>query len=310
MPRKRRRTRTRKANREYKDRLFIKIFENKEDLLSLYNAVSGSNYQNLEDLEVTTLNNAIYMRMKNDVSFLVDGFMNLYEHQSTYNPNMPLRDCLYMLQLYQNYIDSRNLDLYSSMLLKIPTPRLIVFYNGQDRMRREEERIFKLSDAFEKPDPEPSLECRVRMININHGKNQEIVEKCPKLYEYSYLVAKIREYQSMGMTLEGAIGAAIEDCLVHGYLVELLTSNRREVFGMPLYEYDEKNLYEEGVAEGKRRGERMGERRGIKKGFRQKEYKTAQNLYRRGFSPKEAAAILERDEETIAAWYKKWSGLR
>ena len=127
MPRKRRRTRTRKANREYKDRLFIKIFENKEDLLSLYNAVNGSNYQNLEDLEVTTLNNAIYMRMKNDVSFLVDGFMNLYEHQSTYNPNMPLRDCLYMLQLYQNYIDSRNLDLYSSMLLKIPTPWLIVF---------------------------------------------------------------------------------------------------------------------------------------------------------------------------------------
>ena len=314
MPRKRRRTRTRKANREYKDRLFIKIFENKEDLLSLYNAVNGSNYQNLEDLEVTTLNNAIYMRMKNDVSFLVDGFMNLYEHQSTYNPNMPLRDCLYMLQLYQNYIDSRNLDLYSSMLLKIPTPRLIVFYNGQDRMRREEERILKLSDAFEKPDLEPSLEFRVRMININHGKNQEIVEKCPKLYEYSYLVAKIREYQSTGMTLEGAIGAAIEDCLVHGYLVELLTSNRREVFGMLLYEYDEKkhlkNLYEEGVAEGKRRGERMGERRGIKKGFRQKEYKTAQNLYRRGFSPKEAAAILERDEETIAAWYKKWSGLR
>ena len=116
MPRKRRRTRTRKANREYKDRLFIKIFENKEDLLSLYNAVNGLNYENLEDLEVTTLNNAIYMRMKNDVSFLVDGSMNLYEHQSTYNPNMPLRDCLYMLQLYQNYIDSRNLDLYSSML--------------------------------------------------------------------------------------------------------------------------------------------------------------------------------------------------
>ena len=83
---------------------------------------------------------------------------------------------------------------------------------------------------------------------------------------------------------------------------------------MLLYEYDEKkhlkNLYEEGVAEGKRKGERMGERRGIKKGFRQKEYKTAQNLYRRGFSPKEAAAILVRDEETIAAWYKKWSGLR
>ncbi len=114
-----RRRHRRRANRAYKDRLFIKIFERREDLLSLYNAVNGSDYQNPDELEITTLDNAIYMRMKNDISFLIDGYMSLYEHQSTFNPNMPLRDCLYMLQIYQNYIDRQELDLYSSVLFRL-----------------------------------------------------------------------------------------------------------------------------------------------------------------------------------------------
>ena len=285
-----RRRRRRRANRTYKDRLFIRIFERKEDLLSLYNAVNGSDYQNPDELEITTLDNAIYMRMKNDISFLIDGYMSLYEHQSTFNPNMPLRDCLYMLQIYQNYIDSQELDLYSSVLLKIPTPRLVVFYNGQEKMRNEEMCILRLSDSYERPEKEPALECRVQVINVNYGKNRDMMEKCPKLYEYSYLVAKIRENQSRGKTLEGAIEAALEDCLAQGYLTELLTTYRREVTGMLLYEYDErkhlKNTYEEGR--------------------QQKAYQAARNLYRRGFSIKDTAGILEEDEKMVAAWYKKW----
>ena len=225
--------------------------------------------------------------------------MNLYEHQSTFNPNMPLRDCLYMFQLYQNYIDWQELDLYSSALLKIPTPRRVVFFNGQNKMKNEEERILKLSDAFEKPETEPSLECRVRVININCGKNRQMMEKCPKLYEYAYFVGKIRENQVQGKTLEGAIGEAIEDCLAQGYLTELLTDYRKEVIGMLLYEYDEKkhlgNTYAEGV------------KKGIRQGERKRSIRTARNLYRKGFSSREAADILEEDEKTVAAWYKKWS---
>ena len=285
-----RRRRRRRANRTYKDRLFIRIFEHKEDLLSLYNAVNGSDYQNPDELEITTLDNAIYMRMKNDISFLIDGYMSLYEHQSTFNPNMPLRDCLYMLQIYQNYIDSQELDLYSSVLLKIPTPRLVVFYNGQEKMRNEEMCILRLSDSYERPEKEPALECRVQVINVNYGKNRDMMEKCPKLYEYSYLVAKIRENQASGKTLEGAISTALEDCLAQGYLTELLTTYKREVTGMLLYEYDErkhlKNTYEEGR--------------------QQKAYQAARNLYRRGFSIKDTAGILEEDEKMVAAWYKKW----
>ena len=287
-----------RANRKYKDRLFIRIFESREDLLRLYNAVNDSDYQNPDDLEITTLDNAIYMRMKNDISFLIDGYMSLYEHQSTFNPNMPLRDCLYMLQIYQNYIDSQELDLYSSVLLKIPTPRLVVFYNGQEKMRNEEMCILRLSDSYEKPEKEPALECRVQVINVNYGKNRDMMEKCPKLYEYSYLVAKIRENQSNRKTLEGAIEAALEDCLAQGYLTELLTTYRREVTGMLLYEYDErkhlKNTYEEGM------------RTGQYKGRQQKAYQAARNLYRRGFSIKDIAGILEEDEKIGAEWLKKW----
>ena len=293
-----RRRRRRRANRTYKDRLFIRIFEHKEDLLSLYNAVNGSDYQNPDELEITTLDNAIYMRMKNDISFLIDGYMSLYEHQSTFNPNMPLRDCLYMLQIYQNYIDSQELDLYSSVLLKIPTPRLVVFYNGQEKMRNEEMCILRLSDSYERPEKEPALECRVQVINVNYGKNRDMMEKCPKLYEYSYLVAKIRENQASGKTLEGAISTALEDCLAQGYLTELLTTYKREVTGMLLYEYDErkhlKNIYKEGQY----------------KGRQQKAYQTARNLYRRGFSIKDTAGILEEDEKMVAAWFKKWETKR
>ena len=293
-----RRRRRRRANRTYKDRLFIRIFEHKEDLLSLYNAVNGSDYQNPDELEITTLDNAIYMRMKNDISFLIDGYMSLYEHQSTFNPNMPLRDCLYMLQIYQNYIDSQELDLYSSVLLKIPTPRLVVFYNGQEKMRNEEMCILRLSDSYERPEKEPALECRVQVINVNYGKNRDMMEKCPKLYEYSYLVAKIRENQASGKTLEGAISTALEDCLAQGYLTELLTTYKREVTGMLLYEYDErkhlKNTYKEGQY----------------KGRQQKAYQTARNLYRRGFSIKDTAGILEEDEKMVAAWFKKWETKR
>ena len=300
----------RRANRKYKDRLFIRIFEDREDLLRLYNAVNASEYQNAEDLEITTLDNAIYMRMKNDVSFLVDGYMSLYEHQSTFNPNMPLRDCLYILELYQNYIGSRELDLYSSVQLKIPTPRLVVFYNGQGKMRDEEECILRLSDAYERPEKEPALECIVRVLNINYGKNRQMMEKCPKLFEYACLVAKIRENQAKGITLEGAVGAAVEDCLERGYLAELLTNYRREVMGMLLYEYDEKkhlrNTYEEGVQEGIQKGIRTGERRGAIKGQKKKSYQSARNMYRRGFPARDAAEILEENEKTVAAWYREW----
>ena len=84
------------ANREYKSTVFSKLFKDKKKLLTLYNALNNSQYTNEDELEIVTLENAIYMSMKNDLAFILDCKLTLYEHQSTPNPNMPLRDLLYV----------------------------------------------------------------------------------------------------------------------------------------------------------------------------------------------------------------------
>ena len=118
------------ANRQYKDTVFRMLFSEKENLLSLYNAVTGSHYQNAEALKIVTLENAIYMGMKNDLAFMLETNIYLYEHQSTINPNIPLRDLIYIGIEYQQYLNDKS--LYSSKLQKIPAPKFMVFYNGTD----------------------------------------------------------------------------------------------------------------------------------------------------------------------------------
>ena len=148
-------------NRQYKDRLWRMIFNNKEDLLQLYNAINHTDYQNPDDLEVNTLEDVLYLSMKNDVCFLVGRTMNLYEHQSTFNPNMPLRDLLYISAEYQKIVDHKS--LYSSVLQKIPAPYFIVFYNGTEK---EEDRWENsLSEAYENLTGEPKLELKVITLN-------------------------------------------------------------------------------------------------------------------------------------------------
>ena len=116
------------ANRNYKDTVFRMLFSDRKNLLSLYNAVSGAHYEDPEMLEIVTLENAIYMGMKNDLAFILDMNLYLYEHQSTVNPNIPLRDLFYIAAEYQKLIDRKS--LYSSAIQKIPTPGFFVFYNG------------------------------------------------------------------------------------------------------------------------------------------------------------------------------------
>ena len=116
------------AKRCYKDTVFRMLFADKENLLSLYNAINGKSYTNPNDLEIVTLDNAVYMEMKNDLAFIIDTNLCLYEHQSTFNPNIPLRDLFYISCEYQKIVNDRS--LYSSRLQKIPAPKFIVFYNG------------------------------------------------------------------------------------------------------------------------------------------------------------------------------------
>ena len=179
-------------NRKYKDRLFNFIFgseENRAWTLSLYNAINKTNYTDPNEIQINTIKQVLYLGMHNDTSFLLRDEMNLYEQQSTYNPNMPLRMMQYIGNLYEKYIKQHELNKYDSELIKLPVPKLVVFYNGTTN--QEDETILKLSDSFPEGS-ETDIEVIVRMININHGHNMELLDACRPLREYSWLIHQIR----------------------------------------------------------------------------------------------------------------------
>ena len=246
--------------RNYKDTLFRMIFRDKKELLTLYNAVNGTHYDNPEDLEITTLENAIYMNMKNDVSCILDMRMNLYEHQSSVNPNIPLRDLFYVARLYEKFTIGK--DLYSSKRIMIPTPKFIVFYNGVTQ--QPERMVMKLSDSFQCVE-DVNLELIVTQLNINPGYNDELVKGCPSLYQYMCYVEKVRTYNKT-MPIEEAVAVAVDECIKEEILADFLRSNKAEAIQMSIFEYDqelhEKTLleegYEVGVADGITRGKIEG----------------------------------------------------
>ena len=199
------------------------------------------------------------MKYKNDVSFLVDKTLSLYEHQSSYNPNMPLWEFLYYADLYRKLIH-RSERLYSKHLLKIPRPHYIVFYNGSEKDLEEKRRTLRLSDAFETDTGAGEYEWTATMININSGKNQSIMDSCHVLYEYAVFVAKIKRYRD-SMELKEAIDLAVRECIEENILRDFWEQHRREVCDMCLTEFDEKKYEdvlreegrEEGLAEGRKK---------------------------------------------------------
>lgn len=252
------------ARRDYKDTIFRRLFQDRENLLSLYNAVNRTSYTDAEALTVVTLENAVYMNMKNDVAFLLDNRLSLYEHQSTWNPNMPLRDLFYVSRTYQGLVKDET--LYSSKRLKLPAPHFLVFYNGTEE--REESSVLKLSDSFEyvgTQKEEPNLELKVLVLNINQGKNKELLELCRTLKEYMIFVDRIRLYTKT-MELDAAAERAVDECIHEGVLSDFLRKNRGEAIEMSIFEYDEERElklirraeYEEGLKEGREEGREDG----------------------------------------------------
>ena len=246
------------VQRNYKDSIFRMLFKDKGNLLSLYNALNKTDYTDVDVLEITTLENAVYMNYKNDVSFVFDFELMLYEHQSTVNPNMPLRDLLYVTSILQKRISTEN--LYGSKRIMIPSPRFVVFYNGVDP--QPERQTLKLSDAYEKKQEYPELELTVTVFNINFGCNEDIMEACRMLKEYAMYVEQIRIYVKQ-MPLAEAVEKAVDYCIRAGILSEFLKKNRAEVIMLSIFEYDEeahhKLLYEEGREAGLEQGEiRLG----------------------------------------------------
>ena len=290
------------VNRKYKDTVFRMLFSEKKHLLSLYNAVTGKHYEDAEALQIVTLKNAIYMGMKNDLAFLLETNIYLYEHQSTVNPNMPLRNLLYIAIEYQKYVSDKS--LYSSSLLKIPAPKFVVFYNGTDTLEDTVE--LKLSSAYEHLDGEPDLELKVILLNINEGHNKELMEHCRVLKEYAIYVARVRKYAAE-MKLEDAVNKAIEECIKEGVLADFLQKNRSEVKMWSILEYDqeveEKKLrkaeyqagLEAGLETGRSEGITIGKNQGIEIG----EVRILQSIQKSGYPPEKIAEMTGRPVEEV-----------
>ena len=248
-------------NRNYRDTVFRMLFREKKELLSLFNAIHGTSYHDPKELKVTTLENAVYMAMKNDISCVLGMYLDLYEHQSTVNPNMPLRDLFYVAKLLENCVKDQ--DLYSEKRITLPSPTFIVFYNG--RATQPERRVYRLSDSFAGKEREVNLELVVLQININPGYNTELVESCPTLFQYIQYTNQVRQY-SQTLPLAKAVEKSVDYCIREGILSDFLLKNKREVIPMSIFEYDEekhmrtvrKEGYEDGVVYGTKVGMEQG----------------------------------------------------
>ena len=253
-----------KANRQYKDTVFRDIFgkeERKEYTLSLYNALNGTSYADPALLELNTLNNVIYMGMKNDVSFLIGDELNLWEHQSTHNPNMPLRVLKYVAKMYEKFVDKNDEDEYSSSPIRLPTPKAVVFYIGEQEHKDVE--IMRLSDLYV---GKGDLEVTVKSYNINYGHNRELMEKCEALMGYSRLVAGVRRGLGQGLSLTDAVNSALDECIANGIFAAYFIERRAEVADIFMFDYDEEKVRERMRRSSYRRGREEGRKTGRAEG--------------------------------------------
>ena len=261
------------------------------------------------DSMVITLENAIYMGMKNDLAFIIDTELFLYEHQSTYNPNMPLRDLFYISSEYQKLVDKKS--LYSSVLQKIPAPQFIVFYNGTEK--KKDSWVNHLSEAFENLSGNPKLELEVLTININEGHNSELMEQCQTLKEYAQYVNCVRRYAKK-FELADAVEQAVDECIHKNILSEFLRKNKAEVIAMSIFEYDKeeeerklrKAEYEAGVAAGMKDGMKAGIKAGVADGISKGKIlakkDAVSSLITLGLTVEQISSALKVDVETVKQW--------
>ena len=285
------------ANRKYKDTVFRKLFSDRKNLLSLYNAINGTAYMDASQLEIVTLDNAIYMGMKNDLAFIINTNLFLYEHQSTYNPNMPLRDLSYISGEYQKLVDLKS--LYTSTRLRIPTPNFIVFYNGTEK--NEDRWVEYLSESYENMSGEPNLELKVIILNINVGHNKKLMEECQTLREYAQYVAKVRRY-SEEMELNTAVECAVSESIQEGILKEFLQKNRAEVIAMSIFEYNEE--------EEKRKLRKAEYEAGMAEGVMKTKKETVISLAEMGLSVQQIAQGVKVEEKTVHKWLNEKKNMK
>jgi hypothetical protein len=280
-------------NAKYKDSLFSFLFSDPDALRELYSAIEGVPLDPALPITINTLSGVLYMARYNDISFTIGNkLVILIEHQSTINPNMPLRLLLYIARVYEQILEEGNKgNLYREKLIRIPFPEFIVLYNGTKPY--PDQVTLKLSDAFEAIGgltggraAAPELELTVRIYNINQGHNEEIARRSGRLEGYSAFIGKVREYRET-MPPEEAMKAAVEYCIAHKILSAFLTKHSSEVINMLLTEWNWDDAREVWQEEAREEGLEEGMEKGMEKG-----QKTILELMRQGYTAEQIEAML------------------
>ena len=292
------------VNRNYKDSVFVDLFSEdkkaKENFLSLYNALHSTHLDTVSVLTPLRLEQVMYMSFYNDVSYLVDNKMIiLAEHQSTINPNMPIRCLEYVVRLYERILDAQ--ERYARSLIKIPTPEFYVFYNGQEEYPSET--LLHLSDAFITKPEQIALELEVKVLNINEQKGNKILQSCKPLAEYSAFVETVR--RNIERDKEYGFEKAIKECIQNGILKEYLQRKAKEVINMLIAEYDYATDIAVQRAEERKMAYTEGIEQGIEQGFANGSYQakleTAQLMLQRHYPPAEICLMTGLTEAEVAA---------
>ena len=298
------------GNREYKSDVFSMLMEDPVNALELYNAVNGSDYSDPEMVEMCRLDGGISLSVRNDAAFVLDMRLSLYEHQSTVCPNLPLRNLFYLTHILGKRVMDRA--IFGNALVKIPTPKFAVFYNGKQEQPEQYE--LRLSEAYERQDGEPELELKCTVYNINRGRNKLLMEKCSFLREYMIFVDYVRLYMKEDdMTdLEQAINRAIDRCIEENVLKDFLTERRSEVVKVMTLDYTfERRLLlerEEAASDGHALGLEQGRTEGLEQGRTEGELvkliQLTHKKYKKKLTVEETADMLEEDAETIRKIYR------
>jgi len=252
------------VNKKFKSSVFSFIFSNPDILRELYCALEGVTISRDVPVVINTLEDIVFMDMINDISFEIGGkLVVLIEHQSTINPNIALRLLMYIGRVYEKIIDDKK--IYSTTKVSVPKPEFFVLYNGETPFPDEE--TVKLSELFESTenlgfskDEFPSLELKVRIININKGKNDRIARKCQTLAQYSAFIAKVREYQKDGLEQDEALKKAVQYCRKHDIMKEFLEKHAKEIMNMLTTEWNwdtAKEVWQEETREETRKEDRQ-----------------------------------------------------
>lgn len=284
------------TNRNYKDELFKKIFSDKKSALELYNAIRKTHYTDESAITIHTLNQVIFLGIENDISFIIDDILNLYEHQSTVNPNMPIRGLIYLGELYQNYIRINQLDIYGKTQVSLPKPIYVVFYNGEDTQPERKEIL--LSEAFSQQKGalgEEFLNLKAIMLNINYGYNQKLMGLCKPLKEYAIFVDIVRKYQKSEKNSTLAAQKAVEECIKKKILLNILLQEKGEIEEMIKVCYDEE-LHRKKEAE---YNQQIGKEEGRTQGILEERANIAIRMHENGMSDQQIITMTGLDQNTL-----------